>query len=157
MGVEHLGTSARIHAECCWRQRQPGCHTSGLPCAVFAACAHPSLLLLLLLLLHATQVCADPVSAADGAHAICILTEWDCFKHYDYAAIYEKMTKPAFIFDGRNVLDHDKLREVRARARHVRVLALAHVHIHAHMRARTHARTHTHTRAHTLWSRSRAC
>nr|AAX43992.1 UDP-glucose dehydrogenase [Dunaliella salina] len=63
-------------------------------------------------LLDNVQVCATPESAAEGAHAICVLTEWDCFKHYDYAAIYEKMTKPAFIFDGRNVLDHDKLREI---------------------------------------------
>lgn len=46
------------------------------------------------------------------AHAICVLTEWDAFKTYDYKAIFEKMTKPAFIFDGRNILNHDALREI---------------------------------------------
>lgn len=29
-------------------------------------------------------------------------------QHYDYEAIYAKMTKPAFVFDGRNILDHNK-------------------------------------------------
>lgn len=57
-------------------------------------------------------MCEGAVQAADGAHAICVLTEWSEFRSYDYAAIYEKMHKPAFIFDGRNVLDHDKLREI---------------------------------------------
>ena len=52
----------------------------------------------------------DPMSAAADAHAICVLTEWDEFKTYDYQAIYDSMVKPAFIFDGRNILDHDKLR-----------------------------------------------
>lgn len=50
--------------------------------------------------------------AADGAHAITILTEWDEFNTLDYKRIYDKMVKPAFLFDGRNVLDHDKLREI---------------------------------------------
>ena len=52
------------------------------------------------------------MSAAAGSHAICILTEWDEFKTLDYQAIYDSMVKPAFIFDGRNVLDHAKLRWV---------------------------------------------
>ena len=51
------------------------------------------------------QACAD-------AHAIAVLTEWDDFKSLDYEKIYAKMTKPAFIFDGRNILDHAKLREI---------------------------------------------
>ncbi|PNW81468.1 hypothetical protein CHLRE_07g357200v5 [Chlamydomonas reinhardtii] len=63
-------------------------------------------------MLENVQVQSDPIAAADGAHAICVLTEWDEFKHYDYAALYEKMVKPAFIFDGRNILDHAKLREI---------------------------------------------
>jgi UDPglucose 6-dehydrogenase len=54
----------------------------------------------------------DPYEACEGAHAICILTEWDEFKDYDYAKIYQSMAKPAFLFDGRNVLDHKKLREI---------------------------------------------
>ncbi len=47
-----------------------------------------------------------------NAHAICVLTEWDEFKGYDYQALYDTMVKPAFIFDGRNILDHDKLRAI---------------------------------------------
>ncbi|CAE8694937.1 unnamed protein product, partial [Polarella glacialis] len=51
----------------------------------------------------------SPDEAIDGAHAIVILTEWDEFKTYDYQKFYSKMMKPAFIFDGRNLLDHDGL------------------------------------------------
>lgn len=47
--------------------------------------------------------------ALDQAHAVAILTEWEEFKTYDWATIYEKMYKPAFVFDGRNILDADKL------------------------------------------------
>ena len=54
----------------------------------------------------------NPVSAADGAHAIIIATDWAEFRDYDYSAIFEKMEKPAFIFDGRNILDHQKLYEI---------------------------------------------
>lgn len=61
---------------------------------------------------EAVTTSTDPYEAASGAHAIAILTEWDCFKEYDYQAIYEKMSKPAFIFDGRNLLDHEALRKI---------------------------------------------
>eukprot|EP00586_Coscinodiscus_wailesii_P020775 CAMPEP_0172515956 /NCGR_PEP_ID=MMETSP1066-20121228/272186_1 /TAXON_ID=671091 /ORGANISM="Coscinodiscus wailesii, Strain CCMP2513" /LENGTH=454 /DNA_ID=CAMNT_0013297231 /DNA_START=142 /DNA_END=1506 /DNA_ORIENTATION=+ len=54
----------------------------------------------------------DPYAACDGSHAIAIMTEWDEFKDYDYNKIYASMAKPAFIFDGRNILDHVKLREI---------------------------------------------
>jgi UDPglucose 6-dehydrogenase len=54
----------------------------------------------------------DPYEACDGAHALCVLTEWDEFKTYDYHKIYNSMAKPAFIFDGRNILDHKMLREI---------------------------------------------
>ena len=47
--------------------------------------------------------------AAENAHALVICTEWDEFKYLDYQKIYEKMEKPAFIFDGRKILDHEKL------------------------------------------------
>jgi len=54
----------------------------------------------------------DPYSAADGSHAIAVMTEWDEFKDLDYEKIYQSMAKPAFVFDGRNILDHAKLREI---------------------------------------------
>ena len=47
-----------------------------------------------------------------GAHAIAILTEWDEFRTLDYQRIYAGMAKPAFVFDGRNVVDHKALRKI---------------------------------------------
>ena len=55
---------------------------------------------------------ADPYTSAAGAHAIAIMTEWDEFKTYDYQRLYDSMKKPAFIFDGRNILDHAALRKI---------------------------------------------
>lgn len=55
---------------------------------------------------------SDVYAACDGAHAICVLTEWDEFKDLDYEKIFKGMAKPAFLFDGRNILDYDKLREI---------------------------------------------
>lgn len=48
----------------------------------------------------------DPYEAAKGCHAIAVLTEWDTYKTLDYQKIYEGMVKPAFIFDGRNIIAH---------------------------------------------------
>ncbi len=48
----------------------------------------------------------DPYLAADGAHALAVLTEWDEFKTLDFDVIYQSMMKPAFVFDGRNILPH---------------------------------------------------
>jgi UDPglucose 6-dehydrogenase len=54
----------------------------------------------------------DPYAAAQGAHAIAVLTEWAQFADLDYEKIYQSMVKPAFIFDGRNILDHQRLYEM---------------------------------------------
>jgi UDPglucose 6-dehydrogenase len=54
----------------------------------------------------------DPYKAAEGAHAIAILTEWKEFRDLDFEKLYASMEKPAFIFDGRNLLDHQKLYEI---------------------------------------------
>jgi UDPglucose 6-dehydrogenase len=54
----------------------------------------------------------DPYKAAEGAFAIALMTEWDLYKDLDYKKIYDSMKKPAFIFDGRNILDHKKLYEI---------------------------------------------
>ena len=51
----------------------------------------------------------DPYAAAKNAHAIAILTDWAQYVDLDYETIYKSMAKPAFIFDGRNILDHKKL------------------------------------------------
>lgn len=54
----------------------------------------------------------DPYDACHNAHAIAILTEWDEFKAYDWQKIYDNMLKPAFVFDGRNILDGEKLTKI---------------------------------------------
>ena len=54
----------------------------------------------------------DPYAAAEGAHAIAIMTEWSQYKELDYQVIFASMVKPAFIFDGRNILDHKRLYEI---------------------------------------------
>jgi len=58
------------------------------------------------------SVVDDPYKAVKNAHAIAILTEWDEFKEYDWNRIYNSMLKPAFVFDGRNILDKDKLEKI---------------------------------------------
>ncbi|HEX8269230.1 MAG TPA: UDP-glucose 6-dehydrogenase [Flavobacterium sp.] len=54
----------------------------------------------------------DPYEASKDAHAIAVLTEWDEFKSYDWQKIYDNMQKPAFVFDGRNLLNGAQLREI---------------------------------------------
>lgn len=54
----------------------------------------------------------DPYEASKNAHAIAILTEWDQFKEYDWEKIYDSMLKPAFVFDGRNLLDESYMRSI---------------------------------------------
>jgi len=58
------------------------------------------------------EIAADPYEAAKEAHAIAVLTDWDLFAKLDYERIYAGMMKPAFVFDGRNLLDHARLREI---------------------------------------------
>jgi UDPglucose 6-dehydrogenase len=54
----------------------------------------------------------DPYRAAVNAHAIALVTEWTLFSELDYETIYRSMAKPAFFFDGRNILDHRKLFQI---------------------------------------------
>ncbi|WP_078815444.1 UDP-glucose 6-dehydrogenase [Prosthecobacter debontii] len=55
---------------------------------------------------------ATAEEAAAGAHALLILTEWDAYKQLDFEKIYQHMLKPAWIFDGRNILDRAKLEAI---------------------------------------------
>lgn len=57
-------------------------------------------------------VAKSAYEAAQGAHALAIVTEWDEFKALDYKKIFAAMHQPAFVFDGRNILDLPKLREI---------------------------------------------
>ncbi len=54
----------------------------------------------------------DPYEATVGCDAIAVITEWDIYKRLDYERIYKNMNKPAFIFDGRNILDHKRLFDI---------------------------------------------
>ena len=58
------------------------------------------------------SVAKDPYQAAEEADAILVLTEWDMFKTLDFTKIYNNMRKPAFIYDGRNILDIEALRKI---------------------------------------------
>lgn len=57
-----------------------------------------------------TETC--PYEACKDSHAVCVLTEWKEFKDYDYTKIFDSMSKPAFIFDGRNIMDFEGLRKI---------------------------------------------
>ncbi len=54
----------------------------------------------------------DPYQAVVGAHGIALITEWSLYKELDYQKIFDMMEKPAFIFDGRNHLDHKTLHKI---------------------------------------------
>lgn len=58
------------------------------------------------------KVVNDPYQACHEAHAVAVLTEWDEFKTYDWQKIYNNMYKPAFVFDGRNILDKGLLEKL---------------------------------------------
>ncbi|VDN16915.1 unnamed protein product [Dibothriocephalus latus] len=57
-------------------------------------------------------VCNSAAEAAEAAHAIVICTEWDEFKTLDYRELYNRMQKPAFLFDGRLIVDHAELQAI---------------------------------------------
>jgi len=61
-------------------------------------------------------VAKSAYEACAGAHAIVVVTEWDEFKTLDYEKIYAGMMKPAFLFDGRNIIDLTKVRALGFRA-----------------------------------------
>ena len=54
----------------------------------------------------------NPVLNISNYNLIAIMTEWDEFKEYDWQYIYSKIKKPAFIFDGRNILEVEKIKKL---------------------------------------------
>lgn len=62
------------------------------------------------------SVAESAYEAAKGAHVLVVVTEWDEFKTLDYTRIYESMSKPAVLFDGRNILDLAAMRKIGFRA-----------------------------------------
>ena len=61
---------------------------------------------------NSIQSYENAYEACKDAHAIAILTEWDEFIQYDWQKIYDGMKKPAFVFDGRNILNKSKLQDI---------------------------------------------
>ena len=61
---------------------------------------------------QSVSVYNNPIDCIDQTNIIAILTEWDEFKDYDWKKIYDKMSKPAYVFDGRNILDKSKLESI---------------------------------------------
>ncbi|EME27420.1 UDPglucose 6-dehydrogenase isoform 1 [Galdieria sulphuraria] len=58
------------------------------------------------------SIYADPYEACNQSHALVVCTEWDLFKELDFERIYCQMEKPAFAFDGRNILPHERMKSL---------------------------------------------
>ncbi|XP_075256354.1 UDP-glucose 6-dehydrogenase-like isoform X2 [Convolutriloba macropyga] len=61
---------------------------------------------------NAVEVMKNAYDACANSHAVVVCTEWDEFQTLDYSKIYGSMVKPAFIFDGRLILDHTQLKKI---------------------------------------------
>jgi UDPglucose 6-dehydrogenase len=68
----------------------------------------------------------DPYKAAAGCHALVILTDWDLYRRLDFKKIYRSMVKPAFLFDGRNIIDHKKCHSMGFNVYPIGKMALTH-------------------------------
>ncbi len=62
------------------------------------------------------EFCESAESACTGTHAIALMTEWDEFKNLDYSKVLENMLRPAYLFDGRNLLDLEKMKSIGFRS-----------------------------------------
>ncbi len=69
----------------------------------------------------------DPYTAAEGAHGVAVLTEWKQYAELDWQRIFDSMQKPAFVFDGRNILDQQKLFDIGFNAFAIGKPAMMHV------------------------------
>jgi len=58
------------------------------------------------------EVVNTPYEATKDAHAVALLTEWDEFQNLAWENIYENMLKPAFLFDGRRLLDRKSKEDI---------------------------------------------
>ena len=63
-------------------------------------------------LLENLKVCESATAATNQAHGTAVLTDWNEFETLDWNSIHESMFKPAFLFDGRNLLDHSALSDI---------------------------------------------
>ena len=67
------------------------------------------------------EVCPSALDACYQAEAVVIATDWDEFVHIDWERVYNMMRKPAVVFDGRRIVDHDKLHKIGFRVHSVGV------------------------------------
>jgi UDPglucose 6-dehydrogenase len=58
------------------------------------------------------NVSNDAHNACKDSHGIAVLTEWEEFKTFNWKKIYDQMQKPAFVFDGRDVLDRNVMESI---------------------------------------------
>lgn len=65
------------------------------------------------------QICSSAMEACHGAEAVVIATEWDEFRTLDWPKVYASMAKPAFLFDGRNIVDAAAMRGIGFRVHSV--------------------------------------
>ncbi|XP_052825507.1 UDP-glucose 6-dehydrogenase isoform X2 [Octopus bimaculoides] len=79
------------------------------PKQIYAELMHPTITDKPEMVKEFVTICPCPYKAAEAAHAVVICTEWDEFITLDYSQIYKSMLKPAFVFDGRIILDHQAL------------------------------------------------
>jgi UDPglucose 6-dehydrogenase len=70
------------------------------------------MILKFLLVKKSVTIHPDALSACKNAEAVVIATEWKEFKTIDWQAVYNGMNKPAFVFDGRMLVDAAKLRDI---------------------------------------------
>ena len=61
---------------------------------------------------HKLKIYSNPYDACLDSHAVVILTEWDEFRELNYQRIFDSMKKPAFLFDGRNILDNKAMQKI---------------------------------------------
>lgn len=57
-------------------------------------------------------ICSSALEACKNAEAVVIATEWKEFREIDWEVVYKGMNKPAFVFDGRLLVDAEKLRKI---------------------------------------------
>jgi UDPglucose 6-dehydrogenase len=69
-------------------------------------------------------ICASAMEACKDAEAVVIATEWKEFKEIDWTKVYARMKKPAFVFDGRLIVDTEKLRQIGFKVSCVRVVRI---------------------------------
>ena len=63
------------------------------------------------------KIFSSALEACKDAEAVVIATEWREFLDIDWTEVYHDMKKPAFVFDGRILLDADKLRNIGFKVR----------------------------------------